>query len=52
MGIFRSIEHWASERDERIRFLIILIWVGFGVLTLLSTLIAGWIMLPPDFKLF
>ena len=26
--------------------------VGFGVLTLLSTLIAGWIMLPPNFKLF
>ena len=51
MGIFRSIEHWASESDDRIRLLIILIWVGFGVLTLLSTLIASWIMLP-NFKLF
>jgi hypothetical protein len=52
MGIFRAIEHWASESDDRVRLLIILVWVGFGVLILLSTLIAGWIMLPPNFKLF
>jgi hypothetical protein len=51
MGIFRAIEHWAAESDDRVRLLIILVWVGFGVLTLLSTLIAGWIMLPADFKL-
>ena len=52
MGIFRAIELWASESDDRVRLLVILIWVGFGVLTVLSTLIAGWIMLPHDFKLF
>jgi hypothetical protein len=52
MGIFRAIELWASENDDRVRLLIILVWVGFGILTLLFTLIAGWIMLPPDFKLF
>ena len=52
MRIFRAIELWASESDDRIRLLIILVWLGFGVFVLLSTLIAAWIMLPPDFRLF
>jgi Na+/H+ antiporter NhaD/arsenite permease-like protein len=50
--IFKAIELWASESDDRVRLLIIFIWVGFGVVALLSTVIAAWIMLPPDFRLF
>jgi Na+/H+ antiporter NhaD/arsenite permease-like protein len=51
-GIFKAIEQWASESEERVKLLIILVWAGFGLVVLLSTLITAWIMLPPDFKLF
>ncbi len=51
-SIFKSIEQWASESDDRVKLLIILVWAGFGILAILSTLIVAWIMLPPDFKLF
>ena len=52
MRIFRAIELWASESDDRTRLLIILVWVGFGVVALLSTLFAAWTMLPPNYRLF
>ena len=51
-GIFRAIERWASESDEHMRLVIILVWVGFAVGVLIATLIAAWIMLPPEFRLF
>jgi hypothetical protein len=50
--ILKSIEQWASESDDRVTLLIILVWVAFGVVALGSTLIAAWIMLPPNFRLF
>jgi polyferredoxin len=50
--IFKAIEQWASDSDDRAKLLIILVWAAFGVFVLLSTLIAAWIMSPPDFKLF
>jgi hypothetical protein len=50
--IFKAIEQWASESDERIRLLIILVWVALGIFVLLSTLVTAWIMVPLDFKLF
>ena len=51
-GIFKSIERWASESDDRVRLLMILIWAALGVIVLIAILTAAWIMLPPDFKLF
>ena len=50
--IFKSIEQWASESDDRVRLLIILIWAALGVIVLLAMLMAAWIMLPSDFRLF
>jgi polyferredoxin len=50
--IFKAIEQWASESDERVRLMIILIWVALGSFVLLSTLVTAWIMVPLDFKLF
>lgn len=51
-AILRAIEQWASESEDRVKLLILLVWAGFGVVVLLSTLIVAWIMLPPDFTLF
>ena len=48
--IFKAIELWASESDDRSRLLIIFVWIGFGVLVLLSILITAWIMVPRDFR--
>jgi hypothetical protein len=50
--IFKAIEQWASESDERVRLMIILVWVALGIFVLLSTLVTAWIMVPLDFKLF
>jgi streptomycin 6-kinase len=51
-GILKAIERWASESDERMRFVLLLVWAGFGMAVLISTLIAAWIMLPPEYGLF
>jgi hypothetical protein len=51
-GVFRFIERWASESPERSQLLIVLIWVVFGVLVLVSTGIAAWILLPQDARPF
>jgi hypothetical protein len=51
-GILKAIERWASVSDERMRLVIIVVWASFGMLVLISTLIAAWIMLPPEYHLF
>jgi polyferredoxin len=51
-GILKAIERWASESDDRMRLVIILVWASFGMLVIMSTVIAGWIMLPPGYHLF
>jgi hypothetical protein len=51
-GIFRAIERWASESDDRMRLVIMLVWASFGMLVIISTMIAARIMLPPEYHLF
>ena len=51
-GIFKAFERWASESDDRVRLVIILLWASFGMLVLISTLVAAWILLPPEYHLF
>ncbi|MDR3533065.1 MAG: hypothetical protein P4L90_21210 [Rhodopila sp.] len=46
--IFKAIEKWASESEDRIRLLIVLVWTALGAVVLISILIAAWIMLPPE----
>lgn len=50
-GLFKAIERWASASDKNMRLMIILIWIGFGVLVLIATLVAAWITVPSDSKL-
>jgi hypothetical protein len=51
-AILAIIEQWASESEGRVRLLVLLVWTGFGILAVLSTAIAGWVMLPQHFNLF
>jgi hypothetical protein len=51
-GVLRTIEQWASESDDRVKLIVVLVWAAFGVFVLLSTLIAAWIMLPAEFRPF
>ncbi len=48
VSVLKSIEKWASESPERERLLIILIFAGFGVIVLLSTLVLALFMLSPS----
>jgi hypothetical protein len=34
------------------RLIIILVWISFGLVVLMSTVAAAWIMLPPEYHLF
>ncbi len=47
--VFRAIEQWASESDDRVRLLIIFVWMAFGIIVLITTAIVAWIMLPPSY---
>jgi hypothetical protein len=47
-GVVASIEAWASESDERVQLLMILIWVAFGVIALTVIAIIAVVMLPPE----
>lgn len=49
--IFKAIELWASESDDRSRLLIIFVWIAFGILVLLSILTTAWIMVPHLFRM-
>jgi hypothetical protein len=51
-NIFKAFERWASESDDRVRLAIILVWVAMGMIVLGAILIAAWIMLPPEARLF
>jgi hypothetical protein len=50
-AVLKAIETWASESEDRLKLLILLIWAGFGACVLLATAIAAWIVLPADFTL-
>jgi len=47
--VFKAIENWASQSEERSRLLIILIWLLFGAAVFGSIAIMAIIMLPPEF---
>ncbi len=47
-GIVTSIEAWASQSDERIQLLMLLIWIGFGVLALTIIAVIAVAILPPE----
>ena len=47
-GIITSIEAWASQRDDRVQLLMILIWVALGVITLAVIAIIAFVMLSPE----
>lgn len=47
--MFKAIENWASQSEERARLLVILIWLAFGVAVVGSVVVMAIIMLPPEF---
>jgi nitrate reductase NapE component len=50
--IFKAIELWASESDDRAKLLIIFVWIAIGIFVLLSIATTAWIMIPHFFRLF
>jgi hypothetical protein len=46
--LFKAIEEWASQSDDRVRLLVLLVWLGFGAIVLGATLIAALILIPWD----
>lgn len=47
--MFKQIEEWASQSDERARLLIIAIWLGFGAAVLIAIVVMAVVMLPAEF---
>jgi hypothetical protein len=50
--IFKAIELWASESDDKARLLIIFVWIAIGLIVLLAIAITAWIMVPHLFRRF
>lgn len=48
--LFRSLEAWASQSDERARLLVIFVWLAFGVIVTGTTLVAAELILPPEWR--
>ena len=47
--MFKAIENWASQSEDRARLLIILVWLLFGVAVVVSIAIMAVIVLPGQF---
>jgi hypothetical protein len=47
--VFKAIENWASQSEERARLLIILVWLLFGMAVLTAMGIIAVILLPAGF---
>lgn len=47
--VFKAIENWASQDPDRVRLLIILVWVALGVVVLGSTVALALFILPKAF---
>jgi hypothetical protein len=46
--IATSIETWASESDDRVQLLIMLIWLALGLLAILVIVVIALFVLPPE----
>jgi hypothetical protein len=47
--VFKAIENWASQSEDRARLLIILVWLLFGVAVVASIAIMAIVILPAAF---
>ena len=47
--MFKAIENWASQSEDRARLLIIAVWLLFGVVVVVSIGIMAIIILPSAF---
>lgn len=47
--MFKAIENWASQSEDRARLLIIAIWMLFAFAVVASIGVMAFIMLPPEF---
>ena len=51
-GPLKFIEKWASQNDDRMRLVVICIWLAFAVLVLGGTFVAAELILPPQWRPF
>ncbi len=47
--MFKAIENWASQSEDRARLLIIFVWLLFGVAVVVAIAIMAVIILPAGF---
>ena len=47
--MFKAIENWASQSEDRSRLLIIAVWLLFGVAVIASIAIMAVVVLPAVF---
>jgi hypothetical protein len=47
--VFKAIENWASQSEDRARLLIIAVWLLFGVAVVVSIAIMAVLVLPAEF---
>ena len=47
--MFKAIENWASQSEERAKLLVILIWLAFAGAVVVSVVVMAIILLPPEF---
>ncbi|HQT78012.1 MAG TPA: hypothetical protein PLD10_13235 [Rhodopila sp.] len=45
-GLLRALEKWASENDQRMRLVIILIWVALGMIVVVAVLVMALLTMP------
>jgi hypothetical protein len=48
--VLNAIEKWAGQSDDRVRLLVIGIWLIFAVMVLGGTFVAAELMLPPEWR--
>ncbi|HEX2941461.1 MAG TPA: hypothetical protein VHO91_10460 [Rhodopila sp.] len=46
-GLMQALEKWASESDQRMRLVIILIWVALGLVVVMAVLAVA-LLTPPQ----
>jgi hypothetical protein len=48
--VLNVIEKWAAQSDDRVRLLVIGIWLIFAVVVFGGTFVAAEVFLPPEWR--
>ena len=47
--MLKAIENWASQSEDRVRLLLVLVCLAFGVLVVSATVVAALLLVPRVF---